>query len=223
MTDSEWKQWMAVTENSQHQWTEDEITRRNGRGALYYLGGEDGVYIRIQPEGKLSVGTYEGALPHIGEAVFTRKAVMDCAGFDQAFQKAAELAGSRFLRDLLSDSPSQEVAMTYYPIDEILARRAKSMNSFSGYVEGSATAEYRAAVDQAAELAEQQKRKVDPIHHERIDRLLDAYARKLAENINKQNEIAARVPSILIAGRANFAGVSRCHKVVHNIGFPFHF
>ena len=44
----------------------------------------------------------------------------------------------------------------------------------------------------------------DPIHHERIDRLLDVYARKLAENINKQNAIAARVPSILVAGGSNF-------------------
>ena len=57
--------------------------------------------------------------------------------------------------------------MKYYPIDEALARRAKTMISFSDYVEGSATAEYRRAVDEAARLAEQQKRKVDPIHHNR--------------------------------------------------------
>ncbi len=81
MTDMEVKQWMAVTENSRHQWTEDEITRLNGRGALYYFGGEDGVYIRIEPNGELSIGTYEGALPHIGKALFTRKAVMNCGDF----------------------------------------------------------------------------------------------------------------------------------------------
>ena len=40
MTDLELKQWMAVTENSRYQWTQDEITRLNGRGALYYLGGD---------------------------------------------------------------------------------------------------------------------------------------------------------------------------------------
>lgn len=109
MTGAELKQWMAVTENSQYRWTEDEITRRNGRGALYYFGGEDGVYIRIEPEGKLSVGTYEGALPHIGEAFFTQRAVEDCGSFDQAFQKAVELGGVRFLRDMFSDKPSQEI------------------------------------------------------------------------------------------------------------------
>ena len=59
------------------------------------------------------------------------------------------------------------------------------MISFSDYVPGSATASYRQAVDKAAEIAEQQKRMVDPIHHEKIDRLLDTYARKLAENMNQ--------------------------------------
>ena len=78
------------------------------------------------------------------------------------------------------------------------------MNSFFDYVEGSATAEYRRAVDRAASIAEQQKQKVDPIHHEKIDRLLDTYARRLAENTNKSNEIAACVPSILVAGGSNF-------------------
>ena len=52
------------------------------------------------------------------------------------------------------------------------------MSSFSDYVPGSATASYRQAVDKAAEIAEQQKRMVDPIHHEKIDRLLDTYTRK---------------------------------------------
>ena len=94
--------------------------------------------------------------------------------------------------------------MKYYPIDEDLARRAKEMNSFFDYVPGSATAEYRRCVDGAARVAEAQKQRVDPIHHEKIDRLLDIYARKLAENINQSNSIATRVPSILISGRGNF-------------------
>ena len=78
------------------------------------------------------------------------------------------------------------------------------MMSFSDYVPGSATASYRQAVDKAAEIAEQQKRMVDPIHHEKIDRLLDTYARRLAENMNQGYAITARVPSILIAGGSNF-------------------
>ncbi|WP_325200521.1 hypothetical protein [Oscillibacter sp.] len=92
----------------------------------------------------------------------------------------------------------------YYPINEELARRANDMNSFFSYKEGSATEEYRRSVDEAARIAEEQKQKVDPIHHAKIDHLLDLYARRLAENINKRNDIAARVPSILIAGGSNF-------------------
>ncbi len=78
------------------------------------------------------------------------------------------------------------------------------MNSYFEYVPGRATQSYRAEVDEAAALAERQKGRVDPIHHERIDCLLDTFARKLADNINRRNEIAARVPSILIAGGSNF-------------------
>lgn len=93
---------------------------------------------------------------------------------------------------------------TYYPIDETAARRAKEMNSFSDYKPGSATAAYRQEVDKAAAIAKAQKARVDPMYHEKIDRLLDTYARKLAENINKDHVIAARCPSTLIAGPANF-------------------
>lgn len=94
--------------------------------------------------------------------------------------------------------------MTYYPINEDMARRAKEMMSYSDYQEGSATASYRAEVDQAVEIAERQKSRVDPMYHEKIDHLLDLYARKLAENRNKHYEIMTRCPSVLIAGPSNF-------------------
>lgn len=93
---------------------------------------------------------------------------------------------------------------TYYPINETTARRAKEMNSFSDYTPGSATAAYRQEVDKAAAIAEAQKARVDPMYHEKIDRLLDTYARKLAENINQSYAIGARCPSILTAGSSNF-------------------
>ena len=97
-----------------------------------------------------------------------------------------------------------ETTVTYYPINENAARRAKEAISFSDYKPGSATAEYRHYVDEAAEIAARQKKRVDPSFHERIDGLLDAYARKLAANMNKGYEITARVPSIMIAGGSNF-------------------
>ena len=49
-----------------------------------------------------------------------------------------------------------------------------------------------------------QKSRVDPMYHEKIDHLLDTYARKLAENMNQGFAIDARVPSVMIAGPANF-------------------
>ena len=100
--------------------------------------------------------------------------------------------------------------INYYPINEGAARRAKEMNSFSDYKEGSATAEYRAMVDKAAAIAEQQKSRVDPMYHEKIDHLLDTYARKLAENMNQGFAIDARVPSMMIAGPANCPVFRRC-------------
>ncbi len=94
--------------------------------------------------------------------------------------------------------------MNYYPINEEAARRAKNANSWSDYREGSATAEYRSMVDEAAEIAEKAKSKVDSEFHGKIDYYLDLYAKKLADNFNRRNEIDARVPSVMIAGGSNF-------------------
>ena len=92
----------------------------------------------------------------------------------------------------------------YYEINENAAKRAKEMNSFFSYEDGSATAGYKSSVDEVIQLAERQKKRVDPEYHGKIDYYVDLYARKMAENINKGNEIDARVPSIMIAGGSNF-------------------
>ena len=92
----------------------------------------------------------------------------------------------------------------YYEISEAAAKRAKDMNSYSDYAPGSATAGYQQMVDEAYALAEKQKAQVDPVHHDKIDALVDRYARRLAENLNERNAIDARVPSILITGGGNF-------------------
>ena len=42
------------------------------------------------------------------------------------------------------------------------------------------------------------------MYHEKIDRLLEIYCRKLAENMNASYSIEARCPSILISGGGNF-------------------
>lgn len=113
-------------------------------------------------------------------------------------------AGSGQTQEETPGAEPTQTAVRYYPINEGAARRAKEAISFSDYRPGSATAEYRHYVDQAVEVAERQKKRVEPEYHEKIDQLLDTYARKLAENMNKGYEITARVPSVLIAGPANF-------------------
>ena len=91
-----------------------------------------------------------------------------------------------------------------YKIDEAAARRAKEANSFKDYKEGSATAEYQSMIAEAKEIAEAQKENVDAMHHDKIDKLLNSYCKKLAANMNKRFEIDARVPSIMIAGPSKF-------------------
>ena len=92
----------------------------------------------------------------------------------------------------------------YYEINEETARRANDMNSMRDYQTGSATAEYRAAVDEAAALVERQKQKVSPFYHEKLDALLDRYARRLAQWTNDHNRNGASCPSVLVCGAANF-------------------
>lgn len=92
----------------------------------------------------------------------------------------------------------------YYPIDENMARRSHEMMSMRDYKAGSATAEYRAAVDKAAALVEQRKQKVSTFYHDKLDALLDRYARRLAQWTNDHNRNGASCPSVLICGAANF-------------------
>lgn len=119
-----------------------------------------------------------------------------------------EKADARLSLDESPDATktTQQVESTniYYPIDEAAARRAQEAISFSNYKSGSATAEYRKMVDKAVEIAEHQKKRVDTMYRDKIDKLVDTYARKLAENINKKNEITASVPSVMITGSGHF-------------------
>ena len=67
--------------------------------------------------------------------------------------------------------------MKYYEIDENIAQTAHYMVHMSEYKSGSATYDYRAAVDEAAALVEKQKAEVSPYYHEKLDNLLDRYRR----------------------------------------------
>ena len=97
---------------------------------------------------------------------------------------------------------------TYYPINENLARASHDMRSMSTYPDGYATREYRASVDKAAALVEEKKQKVSPYYHEKLDALLDSYARRLAQWTDDHNRNGASCPSVLVCG----AGRRRRHR-----------
>ena len=99
--------WMAVTESSRYRWVEDEIVRLNGRGAMYYTGGEDGIYIRVHTDGKLEAGDYEGAIPHIGEAFFKPAVTKQFDTYNEAYTRAMEAGGKQFMVDMFSGSEPQ--------------------------------------------------------------------------------------------------------------------
>lgn len=103
MNREEFDYWRDITVRTSYRWQEDTITRLNGRCALYYMGGESGAFIRISPEGMLKMGTYEEAIPHIGEAFFTVKAEKNDCSFNAAFQFACQLGGRKFLEDIFSN------------------------------------------------------------------------------------------------------------------------
>lgn len=104
----------------------------------------------------------------------------------------------------------------YHEINEDLAKQAKAMWSFTDYVDGSATAEYKALVDKAYELVEECPEHVK----EKAKYYAELFARKLAENINKQHSIDIQCPSVMISGASNFP-VRKKEKQVASLGKNF--
>ena len=95
-------------------------------------------------------------------------------------------------------------AVRYYEINEETARNAHYCVHMSDYNPGSATAEYRRAVDKAAALVETKKARVSPFYHDKLDALLDRYARRLAEWTNDYNRNQASYPSQFISGAGGY-------------------
>ena len=89
------------------------------------------------------------------------------------------------------------------------ARRAKEVSSFSDYKTGSATAEYNGYCKNADEVAQKAKDRLTrhsaPAERfEKVDYLLGLYKSKKLAWMNDVYANWARVPSVMIAGPANF-------------------
>ena len=127
-----------------------------------------------------------------------------------------ETAPTRIDDNLEADEESGDATRGsdgYYPIDEELARAAQKANSFREYKPGSATREYRSAVDSAREIARRQKEKVKKRFHEKIDQILDAYERRLASWYDRYHRNAASCPSVIVSGPDNLPREKHAQKV----------
>lgn len=97
-----------------------------------------------------------------------------------------------------------ETIPTYYEISEETARNAHYCVHMSDYKPGSATASYQNSVNKAAQLVEQQKARVSAFYHDKLDALLNSYARRLAAWTNDYNRNQSSYPSQFIAGAGNY-------------------
>ncbi len=91
----------------------------------------------------------------------------------------------------------------YFPINEKDAAHARGMWSFTPYEPGSTTKEYRAAVDEAYDLADEAAARNENagVHAYAI---AERYSRRLAEYYNRDISINLMCPSVMICGPANF-------------------
>lgn len=94
--------------------------------------------------------------------------------------------------------------MNTYTINEQTAERAWYAVHMGDYKKNSATEEYTSSVEEVRELGEAQKKKVSEYYHDKIDALVDKYARKLAKWYDDYNRNEASCPSWFITGSSNY-------------------
>ena len=97
--------------------------------------------------------------------------------------------------------------MEKYTIDEQLAKRAKESYSFFDYIKNSETESYNKLLkvfEENVETLKKQNIENYERNKEKVDYLCDKYSEKLAYAINKKNSIDAMMPSVMIAGPANY-------------------
>lgn len=95
-----------------------------------------------------------------------------------------------------------------YKIDESTARSANFMNSFDDYRDGSETDTYLSYLKRFCDAVEDLKREAKVEITKEIEEAIQYYANrysyKMAQAINRHNQIEAMCPSIMISGAGNF-------------------
>lgn len=102
MTVEEFDNWKAWTDTTSRTWTIDPIhDGKEGRKLLAHIGGVDGKFVQVDG-GEIALGSYEGAIPHIGEASFRIEGKKNYLTFDIAVTHLIEAGGLNFLLDILA-------------------------------------------------------------------------------------------------------------------------
>lgn len=75
MKDESYTRWVEYMKSRRGKWTLDPV--HNGKQGMDFLAfcpnrsdASRGVYVSLRRDGSCSSGVYEGAFPHIGEAIF---------------------------------------------------------------------------------------------------------------------------------------------------------
>ena len=91
----------------------------------------------------------------------------------------------------------------YFEINEQMAEHSHRMMSMSDYQNGSKTAAYKAACDTAYDIVQEIEEK-RPKFADKAYNIAKTYARRMADNMNKNSRIGMMCPSVLISGAGNF-------------------
>ena len=109
MTPEEFDTWKKWTRESGHRWIVDPIhDGRGGRDLLLFIGGESGKLLCFSNWDTLEIGSYEGAVPHIGEAIFQIEERKTFESHVLAVVSGMEIAGQAFIVALSAASHDRE-------------------------------------------------------------------------------------------------------------------
>lgn len=89
MDRKEYDAWIEETNKSKFSWQMDQVAWNNRTEMLFYCGGADG---------QLTMGRYEGAIPHIGEAMFKIEGRKNYIDQEDAFERLCNFGGMGILR-----------------------------------------------------------------------------------------------------------------------------
>jgi hypothetical protein len=98
--------WLSAVDKNPASWREDERYRKTENGVMFYIGGESGQYMHIEPDGKLTAAKYEHAPKDIESATLHFGDGCACHKFpnyEQALMLAMTLGGDKLKANLFGD------------------------------------------------------------------------------------------------------------------------